>query len=466
MTQLKTQIVSRTCIKRSSPTPHNLKTFELSLLEQLSLPIHANTTFFFPANAITTDPNLEFSRKSQLLQQSIADTLTRFYPLAGRLLDASAIDCNDDGGFFIEARCDSPLSDFLSKPNFETLDQFLPTTDPETLELSKGSMWLIKFTKFSCCGTTVSVSLSHKIIDIASLLTLLKSWTEICRGLSEPILPNLTGFSLLPPKDISGMSASLKISGDKFKIGRFVIRASKIAELKEKVISVIAREQYYPSRVELVLAKLWKCAAAPTVLFQGMNLRGRMDPPLPDIVFGNFVWPFAVIVEEESDLEVHKLVQSMREAKNDFLNKKANKFRGEGGFSALMDALKERAEIFGNRKELVVYKCSSWCKFPLNETDFGWGMPVWNTSINKLVSNTISLQDTTDGAVEVLITLDEEEMSIFEQHEELLEFASTMTPQAQTHAFHMPPTCQGKVECEVLFCNELNPTEKVPACFK
>ena len=149
-----------------------------------------------------------------------------------------------------------------------------------------------------------------------------------------------------------------------------------------------------------------------------------MDPPLPDTLFGNFVWPFAVIVEEESDLELHKLVQSMRETKNDFLNNKANKFRGEGGFEALMDALKERAEIFRNRKELVVYKCSSWCKFPLYETDFGWGKPVWNTTINKLVSNTISLQDTTDGAVEVLITLDEEEMSIFEQHEELLEFAS------------------------------------------
>nr|POE59695.1 hypothetical protein CFP56_31201 [Quercus suber] len=116
-----------------------------------------------------------------------------------------------------------------------------------------------------------------------------------------------------------------------------------------------------------------------------------MDPPLPDTVFGNFVWPFAVIVEEESDLELHKLVQSMRETKNDFLNNKANKFRGEGGFAALMDALKERAEIFRNRKELVVYKCSSWCKFPL---------------------------------IRLTVTLDEEEMSTFEQHEELLEFAS------------------------------------------
>ena len=303
-----TQIVSRTCIKPSSPTPHNLKTFKLSLLDQLSPPIHGNTTFFFHTDvgATTTDPNLEFSRKSQLLQQSISDTLTRFYPLVGRLLDASPIDCNDDGGFFIECQCDSPLSEFLSKPNFETLDQFLPATDPETLEWSKGSMWLIKF---SCDGTTVSVSLSHKIVDIASLLTLLKSWTETCRGLSEPILPNFTGFSLLSPKEIPGMSASMKISDDKFKIG-FVISATKIAVLKEKGISMIGWEQYYPSRGELVLAKLWKCAAAvvksktgsfkPTVLFQGVNLRGRMDPPLPDTVFGNFVWPFAVIVEEES----------------------------------------------------------------------------------------------------------------------------------------------------------------------
>ena len=134
--------------------------------------------------------------------------------------------------------------------------------------------------------------------------------------------------------------------------------------------------------------------------------------------------PHGALHPTESDLELHKLVQSMRETKNDFLNNKANKFRGEEGFGALMDALKERSEIFKNRKGLVVYKCSSWCKFPLYETDFRWGKPVWNTSINKLVSNTISLQDTTADAIEVLITLDGEEMSIFEQHEELLEFAS------------------------------------------
>jgi shikimate O-hydroxycinnamoyltransferase len=54
--------------------------------------------------------------------EAIPETLTRFYPLAGSLVDASTIDCNDDGGYFVEERCDSPLSDFLSKPNYETLD--------------------------------------------------------------------------------------------------------------------------------------------------------------------------------------------------------------------------------------------------------------------------------------------------------------------------------------------------------
>lgn len=432
---MKSDTISRRCIKPSSPTPPDLKNFKLSLLDQLSPAIHGNMTFFFPSgDAHVADQDAEFSRKSQLLQKSISETLTRFYPIAGRLVDASTVDCNDEGGFFIEARCDSPLSDYLSKPDYQRIDLFLPTTDPETMELSTGSMWLVKFTLFSCGGTAVSLSLTHKIADIAALLTLLKSWTQSCRGLSEPVLPEFTASSILPPREIPGMSASVHIAGDKFVARRFVFSALKVAEMKEKVRVQIGREGYYPSRVEVVLAHMWKCAVnvvksktgsfKPTALFQAVNLRTRMDPPLADTVFGNFVWPFAVIVEEESDMEVHQLVQDMRRIKNDFLDNKPNKFKGEEGLSALMEALKERAEIFKNRKDLVVYKCSSWCKFPLYETDFGWGKPAWMTSANKMVNNTISLLDTSAGGVEALITLDEEEMAIFERQEELLEFAS------------------------------------------
>jgi hypothetical protein len=432
--QMKNEIISRTCIKPSSPTPPHLKNFKLSLLDQLLPNIHGNMTFFFPSVDAPTDPDLEFSRKSQLLQKSISEILTTFYPLAGRLADNSTVDCNDDGALFIEARTDSLLSDFLSKLDYETLDPFLPTTDPETMELSKGSFWLVKFSMFSCGGTAISLSLTHKIADFAALITLLKSWTAMCRGSSELLVPEFTAASILPPREIPGMSASVHIAGENFIARRFVFSASKVAELKEKVQSVLGREKFYVSRVEVILALLWKCAVAvvksktgsfkPTALFQAVNLRSRMDPPLADTVFGNFVWPFAVIVEEESDMEIPQLVQDMRKNKIDFLNNKAKRFQGEGGFSALMEALKERGEIFKNRKELVAYQCTSWCNFPLYETDFGWGKPAWMTSANKLVSNTISLLDTSSGGVEALITLDEEEMAIFERHEELLEFAS------------------------------------------
>lgn len=204
MSEMKNEIVSRTCIKPSSPTPPHLKNFKLSLLDQLLPAIHGNMTFFFPSFDSPTDPDLEFSHKSQLLQKSISETLTRFYPLAGRFAGGSAIDCNDEGGLFIEARSDSPLSDFLSKPDCETLDLFLPTTDQETMELSKGSMWLVKFSMFSCGGTAVSISLTHKIADFAALITLLKSWTATCRGSSEPLSPQFTGASILPPREIPG----------------------------------------------------------------------------------------------------------------------------------------------------------------------------------------------------------------------------------------------------------------------
>lgn len=428
---IKNEIISRTLIKPSSTTPSHLKNFKLSLLDQLYPTIHGNITFFFPSKDAPTDLDFEFSRKSQLLQKSVSETLTRFYPLAGQLADNSTVDCNDDGGLFIEARCGSPLSDFLSKPDYETLDLFLPTIDPE---ISKGSLWLVKFSMFTCGGTAVSVLLTHKICDFGSLITLLKSWTAACGGSSKPLVPQFIGASIFPPEEIPGMSAYAQIAGKKFIARRFVFGASKVAELKEKVQSVIGREQFYVSRVEVLLALLWKCAMAvvksktgsfkPTALFQAVNLRSRMDPPLPDTVFGNFVWPFAMIVEEESDMEIHQLVQDMRKTKNEFLNNKANRFQGEGGSSALMEALKEREEIFNNRKELVVYKSSSWCKFPLYETDFGWGKPAWMTSTNKPVGNTIYLLDSSSGGVEALVILDEEEMAIFERHEELLEFAS------------------------------------------
>ncbi|OMO93117.1 Transferase [Corchorus olitorius] len=435
MMEIKSEIISRQAIKPSIPTPPHLKTFKLSLLDQISPSFHGNMTFFYPSNttAIVSVAD-DFSEKSKLLQHSISKTLSLVYPLAGRLKDSATIDCNDDGAFFVESKVNIQLSQFLTQPDFNLMDHLMTTS-----ELSTGAMFIVRFTSFTCGGVALSLSTNHKLTDLAALVTLLRSWTSVSRGLSDDpitITPDFMGEKFLAPRDeLSATSASLNISSEKFVLNRFVFSSSKIEELKSQVEKEFKNEmQSYPSRVEVVLALLWKCAVVtkklktglftPSVLFQAVNLRKRMSPPLPESAMGNFIWPFMVVACEEKDLELKEMVIRMRKSFNEFNNTKANTFRGEGAPLAIMGALKERAEFLKNNREMDVFKCSSWCKFPLYDTDFGWGKPIWHISINKMSSNTIALADTPsrDG-IEALLTLNDEEMALFEQNEELLKYA-------------------------------------------
>lgn len=40
---------------------------------------------------------------SNLLKSSLSTTLTRFYPLAGRISDDFSVDCSDAGALYVEA---------------------------------------------------------------------------------------------------------------------------------------------------------------------------------------------------------------------------------------------------------------------------------------------------------------------------------------------------------------------------
>lgn len=249
------------------------------------------------------------------------------------------------------------------------------------------------------------------------------------------------GASLFPPREIPGMSASVNtVSSENFTSKRFVFIASKVKELKNKVKSALEDDRegsllFEPSRVEVVLALIWKCALSASrtkttsfkrsVLFQAVNLRPRMEPPVPDAAVGNFVWPFAVTVEEESHVELHVIVKRMREGMKQFVERKVERFKEDGAFGVVMESLKERVEVLRKKEEdsSVVYKCSSWCKFPLLKVDFGWGEPVWMCSVNKVVSNTIALMDTKDGGIEAFVTLDDVDMGLFEHDAQLLHYA-------------------------------------------
>ncbi|XP_047175296.1 stemmadenine O-acetyltransferase-like [Vigna umbellata] len=424
--EMKFEEEQRRYIKPSIATPPHLQTFKLSLLDQLFPNIHGNITFFYPHTTTHTLPH--FSTKSQLLQTSLSQTLTRFYPLAGNLHDATTLHCNDAGALFIQSQTNVSLSDILKAPSFNTLQCLIPSTDNQTS--TNAAMLLVRFTSFSCGGTAVTISLSHKIADIAAVIALLKTWTAACAGETPTRDPELAaGAALFPPRELPAVTASVNtVSSENFTSRRFVFEASKVKALKKRIGEGCAFE---PSRVEVVLALIWKCALSASrpetasfkhsVLFQAVNLRPRMEPAVADGALGNFVWPFAVTVEEEEQLELQLMVKRMRESMKEFVESKAKRLKEDGGFGVFMESLKERGEVL--KQNSVVYKCSSWCKFPLAEVDFGWGEAVWACSVNKIASNTIALMDTRDGGVEAFVTLDHQHMLLFQQHHLLLHYA-------------------------------------------
>ncbi|GAB2227765.1 hypothetical protein Droror1_Dr00009592 [Drosera rotundifolia] len=100
-------------IKLSIPTPDNRKSCKLCLMDQFMPPFYVPFIFFYH----TTDGHFKIPQ----LKESLAETLTKFYPLAGRIKDNTSIDCNDEGILFVEARADCCISDFLKDPDFRLL---------------------------------------------------------------------------------------------------------------------------------------------------------------------------------------------------------------------------------------------------------------------------------------------------------------------------------------------------------
>jgi shikimate O-hydroxycinnamoyltransferase len=110
------EIISREIVKPSSPTPHHLRNFRLSFLDQIAPPFYTAIIFFYDTNQDRL--NSDQLERSSSLKKSLAETLTRFYPLAGTLMyEDFSIICNDEGVDYIQARAPCKLSEVVEKPS-------------------------------------------------------------------------------------------------------------------------------------------------------------------------------------------------------------------------------------------------------------------------------------------------------------------------------------------------------------
>ncbi|CAL5431057.1 unnamed protein product [Camellia sinensis] len=426
--EIKVEIIARETIKPSSPTPHHLRNYKLSFKDQGCTLQYIPVAFYYstPTTIGGGESEEMVGLKSQRLKVSLSETLTRFYPLAGRLRDNLSVDCNDDGVDFVEARVinNVHLSNFLDRPKLKVIEHLAP---PEPTDYYKSPFLLVQVNFFPCNGVVITVKMSHKIADGFSFGTFMKGWSDIAFGSPDAIVPDFNAASSrFPPRDdIPILSFTFKDKTQKVVKKRFVVDASKIASLKAKTAIESVQQ---PTRVEVITALVWKCAVAasrarfggsprPYALVGGMNMRSRLVPPLPKYSFGNIVGMlWAMLDNDDQDYEsqatnLANLVCQLRKGSqesND--NNKENKiayFR----------------QVKGDDMEM--YTHSSWCRFPMYEIDFGWGKPTWVSPSDDGGPVGIALIDARGGeGVEIWVNLIEEDMALFEADQELLAYAT------------------------------------------
>ncbi|KAL3745952.1 hypothetical protein ACJRO7_014968 [Eucalyptus globulus] len=435
---MKVEVVSTETVKPSSPTPSHLRNFKLCLLDQLAPPFWVPVILFYSAS------NNEVAANSASvtgnLKTSLSQALSLFYPLGGRMKGNTAIDCNDEGALYLEAKARYELSEVLSNPDINQLQQFLPfSSDKVVPNIEEQVIVGVQANFFDCGGIGIGICMSHKIADAASVSGFLTAWSEISlngiNGKASLITPFLKASELFPPKDVNFQMPRRFSSREKLLTKRFRFDGESLARLRARFGSAT------PTRVEAVTALIWKSAVEAarkrpewnekypsSIATHTVNIRSRMRPqPLPEHALGN-LWQITVapLIDTNKGVELQDFAGSLRKSIRAIDGEYLSVLQGERGLAKAYESLtaaRKLAESSAGKMEL--YGFSSWVKFPFYEVDLGLGRPTWVCTTGFPIGNMVFLMGTRcEDGIEAWITLHEYDMIEFERNDELLQFIS------------------------------------------
>ncbi|XP_047320377.1 acyltransferase Pun1-like [Impatiens glandulifera] len=427
---MEVEIILKKIIKPSSPTSPQLKTYSLSILDQLSSKFYISRLLFF----LNKDTNKTWTnlQKSSHLQTSLSKTLTLYYPFAGTLTNGATIECNDEGVDFIETRTNFTLQDILKHPDPDHLHLLYPfgLIGNNSYE---GSLVVIQANFFACGGLAIGVCVSHKVADGCCMARFIKDWANMANirnyDIETLVAPELISSAFVHHEPMIAPEIVIKMENCLTK--RFLFDGSRLVGLKATGLS----------RVEIVTSMLYKSAMAAlkrrfgssrsSILIQTVNMRPRMTPPLEENSLGNFSWHFMMKQALREVNSFEELTRKLRKSLEEFNHKYMKKMTAGEWFMEISESIREAKALYdGRSQDVVIFSCSSMCKFPFYEVDFGWGKPEWVAIAGNVFKNTFVLMDTRDGdGVEAWVTLEEEDMTAFECDEDLLSFC-TVNPNA------------------------------------
>ena len=239
-------VISRSScnIKPASPTPSILKRYNIPLHDRMIPNFYIPLIFFYPNN--NNSAHHIPDNASDLLKKSLSETLSKYYPFAGRICSGSYVDCNDQGVEFIEARIGCNMSEAQERAAVKEEDGLGHLFPPRTIwnqvsDKYSGNILYVQLNHFACGGIAVAVSqLSHRLADGLTACTFSRYWANLSLHSGDhqkllhisPVLVN----ALLPPScdDVNAIE-TIPFPDKNWTTKELVFPKTKLAQLRVAV---------------------------------------------------------------------------------------------------------------------------------------------------------------------------------------------------------------------------------------
>ncbi|CAI0452699.1 unnamed protein product [Linum tenue] len=454
-------IKSSTIVKPSAQTwTGRMSLSELDMTGAIS---HVDTLYFYAKPTVPQNDAVLVDR----LRHALSQTLVPFYPLAGRLDPIGGgrleLDCNAMGVEFIVAEAETASLEGLGVGDLARSSgtKFQPLV-PEVnyaLPMKEWPLLLVQLTKFGCGGMCLCFNMSHIPADGLSGLHFLNEWARVARGegigtmpfhdrkvlrAGEPPLGRQPSFDpaefqrppvMLPNvgcTDDNGNGAGGP--SDEITVARLKLSKTKLLLLKEMANKGNPNRPY--STYETLTAHTWRCACKarklkpnqPTAVGVYVDVRRRLNPPLPDAYLGDAVFGVKAIslsgdlVNKPLGYAAETIREAVEKVDGEFLSSAVEylkhqpdltKFQDSHEVDGVRDDGEHHEEPFYGMPNLVV---SSWLRLPLLGLDFGFGKEVYmDTTFDFDGDATLSHSQDGDGSVVLAICFRSDHVDEFER---------------------------------------------------
>ena len=436
-------------VKPSEPTWKGC--LPLSEWDQAGTITHVPTIYFYrPLESWITPSN----KIATILKESLSRALVVFYPLAGRLRWIGGgrleLNCNAGGVRFIESESKSKLEDFGDFSPSQEFRHLIPIVD-YGLPIHELPLLIVQLNRFACGGISLSLAISHAVVDGQSASHFISEWAGLARGEPLKIAP-FFDRKVLQAGDPPASRSSCFVHHSEFDQPPLIVGRSDTTEERKKRTTVamlslttdqveklknMANENQDSTlrvpytRYETLTGHVWRCACKarkhlneqPTALGICIDARSRMEPPLPRGYFGNASFDVIAtstageLLSKPLSFAASRIKGAIEKVTNEYIWSAIEYLKNQSDLTKFQDLHElgsDEGPFYGNPNMGVV----SWLRLPMYGLDFGWGKEIYvGPGTHDFDGDSLLISSPSgDGSLVVALCLQVAHMESFKKH--------------------------------------------------